>query len=738
MLRILACLLLFPLWSVAQPFRFTHLNQRNGLSQNTVTTTLRDSEGLIWLGTQDGLNVYDGYNFTIYRHNRIDSTSLSDNYILKLMEDKLGRIWIATRNGVCFFDKQERRFFRYYTSKKEQLLGHNQVSFLQALKNGEIVYSSPETGTVCLQENQEHSKTFVRLKDKESAFLNLVYCAPDESCRVFIDKVNIRIEEGKEHKPKFIYNKEKSKHLVTAIDSKQGSFFIADSLTIKLVYWKKSNTVTTILKLESLPITMLVDVRGDLWIGTQTGLVVIRFPGTDAQVVNKIKFDKNNSFSLAANQIESLYESTDGLIWVGTVGGGVSVFDPLQNDFQVQLSTSSDGLSSGPVWMTYSFGTYFLAGTSDAAFLFPKNKVVPHWWKQVPQGKKYTSACMDKQNKLWLGEKNEGLVVIDTLTGKRLQIAGANLLEGKQVMDIQNGPDESVWFCCIGGLFRYIRSENRIEDYNDPEGNKAQVGQRYFSAIRFTASGVAWIASNVGLIRLVPQTRETKMYQNNPSNVNSLSYNLLNTICLDSDDRIWVATMGSGFDLFDPKTETFTNYSIFQGLPNNTVYALEKDQLGKIWMSTNEGIVCFDPQQKAFSQYTIRDGLSSNEFVIRTHAQDAQGRIYFGSADGLVSFLPQVFNQRSLLSKPILKQVVVNFMPTTSQKLSALTHEERNLTFEFTAVDFRLQDKIQYAYQLVGFDAEWHENASGNRVATYTNLPYGDYTFRVRCRISNG
>ncbi|MGL4596258.1 MAG: ligand-binding sensor domain-containing protein, partial [Bacteroidia bacterium] len=106
MLRILACLLLFPLWSLAQPFRFTHLNQRNGLSQNTVTTVLRDSEGLIWLGTQDGLNVYDGYNFTIYRHNRIDTTSLSDNYILKLVEDKLGRIWIATRNGVCFFDKQ--------------------------------------------------------------------------------------------------------------------------------------------------------------------------------------------------------------------------------------------------------------------------------------------------------------------------------------------------------------------------------------------------------------------------------------------------------------------------------------------------------------------------------------------------------------------------------------------------------------------------------------------------------
>ncbi len=274
-----------------------------------------------------------------------------------------------------------------------------------------------------------------------------------------------------------------------------------------------------------------------------------------------------------------------------------------------------------------------------------------------------------------------------------------------------------------------------------------------FSAIHQDSNGIFWLGTKEGLWRLDPATGTLKNYRNDSKNPSSLSHNTVLSICADPaqpDRRLWVGTQGGGLNLFDCATEAFTSFTEKDGLPNNVIYAILSDGAGHLWLSTNQGLSRLDPRTRTFKNYYVNDGLQDNEFNACAYFKSSSGALFFGGINGFNAFYPediqdnphappvvltgfQIFNKPASFRAPDspLK------MPISETKELTLRYDQKVFSFEFAALDYTDPAKNQYAYKMENFDADW-QPVSKRRNATYTNLDPGKYVFRVKASNNDG
>ncbi|WP_291117164.1 hybrid sensor histidine kinase/response regulator transcription factor [Flavobacterium sp. UBA6135] len=783
-LGLLSCFFLFSWVVSAQDVRFQKLTINEGLSQNVVFSITQDSDGFMWFATKDGLNRYDGYTFTIYQHSPSDKNSLASNYITTLFNDRNGTLWIGTENGVLHnYNKKTNNFQRIYLPLAHAMSKNTaEITNITQDKNATIWVGTKSNGIFKIPFDEEHYKlnqiTQIYKNPKSNFNLsdnNISKLHVDDSGMLWIATANglTRMHMKNEAMATFYFEVQ---HKSTfGLDKDFGIGSIAEADKNKLWLGTRSGLVlfnTLDFSYEFYPHHLNIfrygwgnikeiveDKKGNLWLATAAELM--RFDKTTKKY-ESFKNDPLLPESLNYNSISSLFIDHSNMLWVGTTGMGINYYDPKANRFG--KLNRKDFLNS----RIPGFSIRSIVEENDR-YVWIGAEVLYRWDRKTNQLKTFESSSKNlkhfgntsvssllksKDNALWIGS-TEGLFRYNPKTEETVLFANdpnnPNSLPKKGASFIFESQNGTIWVITENHLSKIIdRNKGIFKNYTIKNNSAENFIVQSF--IYEDENNILWIASKNGMMAFNPVKESFHTYLNNPENEKSLSNNNVNVICPDPyhpSRFLWIGTTG-GLNLFDKKHQTFTHFSQKDGLPNNVVYGILPDSQNFLWLSTNKGISKFNPKDKTFRNYDVHDGLQSNEFNTGAFYKSAKGELFFGGISGVNYFFPE-----QIQDNPYLPSVAITGIKIYSENKSKkdytetreihsiyeeklqFSHRDNILIFEFAALDFSAIAKNKFAYQLENFNDNWIY-IDKSRSATFTNLPPGNYTFKVKGSNNDG
>ena len=763
-------------YSQPQNLKFTHIGTESGLSANNVTCILRDNQGFMWFGTRDGLNRYDGYDFDIYRNIPEDSQSISSNFVTSMIQDRNGDLWVGTwGGGLNRFDRARRRFIRYtgvihsefINSLLEDSEGH---IWIGSNDHGAWVYD-PGTGKVVLLTSiagnpaslsdndvltitEDHNRQIWlgtsrggldRYDPQTRSFIRYTH-HPGEESSLAANTVEKIIEDDR--RQLWIGMRDGGLDL---FDPRHGTFrhFANDPRHADGLV---SNVV----------LTMEDDDQGNLWIGTENGGISILGRDTDHFIT--CAHDDVDNTSLSNNSINALYRDPQGNLWVGTADGGIDLYNKRANSIEHYKHTASpECLANNNVLDILEDGNHLWVGTDGGGLdqMDLTTGKFRHFVHGAEGGKSISgdyvlSLCKDAEGNLWAGTWGNGITVIGK-DGKvthqyKHDDADSNSLGGDNVYAITDDGEGTVWVATYGdGLNQFNTKTGGFHHYKHVASDPNSPGSDRLNTLLSDSNGILWIGTyDGGLDRLDEYTGIFKHFLHAPGK-NSLSNNTVNFIYADSRHNFWVCT-ADGLNLLDRKTGQFKIFGIKDGLPSSVIFGILEDKDGRLWVSTNNGLSRYDPRTGQFDNFSLADGLQSNQFKSHACYRSPSGALYFGGVNGFNKIYPDrireypfdppllitgfsIFNKEvpigdSLHPSPLTRDI-------TMTKEITIPYKSSVISFEFASLNYTVMDKKHYAYRLDGFDGGWNEVGT-KRMATYTNLNPGTYTFEVKGWDNNG
>lgn len=758
--------------------RFDRYGLEQGLSESAVKAIAQDSQGFVWIGTEDGLNRFDGYGFRVYRHdpedyhslsnNNItalatsrsgdlwigtygggleqyehatdrfihhrhdpnDANSLSDDQVLAVIVDRWGLVWVGTRGGgLNRFEPQNGRWRRYqHDSEDPHSLSYDYVNAIHEDRSGAI-WSGTPTG---LNRLDRSSGQFTRYRKNmgdpsslSSPAISTIY--QDRAGTLWIGTVDGGLNRFDRETETFVHYRHDPED--------------AGSLS--------SDDVRSIVE----------DSAGVLWVGTNKGLNWLRRETgakTDGEGFVLSQYDASNPHSLSSNQVRALYEDRAGGLWVGTYGGGLNRYDKQRQQFAHYRSDlhNANSLSESGVWSIYEDATGLLWIGTDGGGLNRLDRTTGEWrhYRHDPTATNSVSSDTimsvygDRSGALWIGTTGGGLDRMDQDTEEfhnyRYDPNDPQSLSSNDIWTVYEDRQGDLWVGTAFGLNRLDRATGQFTHYYSDAGDPHSLAEDNVGAIYEDRSGTLWFGTHGGLHRFDRQTEQFTRYQHDPSDPQSLSHDVVFVIYEDRSGALWLGTWGGGLNRFDRATETFRHYRVRDGLPNDVVYGILESKAspggegGYLWLSTNRGLARFDPQTETFRNYDAGDGLQSNEFSYNAYFQSGSGEMFFGGINGFNTLYPE-----RIRDNPYVPPVVLTSLSRRGEAIdlgSAVTVAEQatfrwpdnDFEFEFAALSYYQPEKNQYAYMLEGLDEGWNY-AGSRRFGGYTNLPGGIYTLRL-------
>lgn len=749
--------------------RFEQISLDDGLSQSVVNVILQDSQGFLWVGTDDGLNRYDGYTFKVYKPDSSIPFSLSDRSITDLVEDERGYIWVATRaGGLNRFDPVTGRFTHYmYNKQDEQGIPSNQVYTLCLDEAG--LWIGTDNGLDFLdfetdQFTQYRASTEVPPDSRSLSSNSIRSIFKDSSGNLWIGTANAGVNILNRSNNTFTSYKHNPKNpttlsnnrILSITEDQNGYIWVGTAnglnrynptqkyfsrfLAFKDSFRNPSGTIIY---------SLMTDRAGGVWVGTNEGLY--RY---DTQFNNFIhhQHQPGISNSLSNNQVYSIHEDFSGVLWIGTYGGGLNKYNRQQDRFAYYRNDPNDpnSLSSnfifpiltdenGIIWVgTYGGGLNRFEPRADK---FTRYEHTPGSTSTIGSNN-VISLYIDRKGFLWTGT-SRGLDRFDPMrkTFTQFQLVDPESNEPIEiaVFAIREDSKGNFWAGTNRGLAVVNQNTRTIHLLTTTEEHAlAAIGEHHINVIFEDASKNLWIGTfDDGLKRFNPETGIITHYRNNPDNPASLGSNAIMSIHQDQRGDLWLGTHGGGLARYNPTANTFTHFTEKEGLPNNVIYGILEDSSGNLWLSTNFGLSRFNPRNLTFRNFTASDGLQSNEFSQNAFAKDQNGALYFGGINGLNVFQPREIRDNPHSPKIALTSLTHDGLPfdnmQTPEHLQSimLTWPYDSFEFEFSAFAFEQPFKNQYAYMLEGFDSSWIQ-IGNQRTGRYTNLPGGTYTLRLR------
>ncbi|MGE5438867.1 MAG: two-component regulator propeller domain-containing protein [Bacteroidota bacterium] len=762
---------------------FDHIFREQGLSQSIVNCIMQDSRGLMYFGTEDGLNIYDGYRFNILRNNPNDTNSLSYNDITALFEDRDKIIWVGTFNaGLNRYDPFSGRITRFpFNPKNSNSLSNSNVNDITEDNKGNL-WVATDNG-LCMLEKNKTSKTpyrFIRYYFKEQESRSISSSRVLSLLRDHAGNLWAGTEAGVD---KITFNGINPSFTHVYAGDKSPS-----SGHIRAIY---------------------EDSRGDIWFGSENGLVRLKASEINSQDPGLTKYRNNpkDNCSLSSNDIFALSEDPDGMLWIGTNGGGVDLLNPLNGKFSHfrhdrfdPASLSYDEIrsiyrnSSGIMWVgTYGSGIskvsraggqflhYFYKpggqmslshaivwsiyedkdsilwiGTHDGLDRLDRRSGKYRHFRNDPGDPQSLSRNIIRvitdagDGNLWIGTHGGGINVLNKITGRcsefRHDPQNPNSLAFDEIRSIFKDRSGTIWIGTYGhGMDMYEPSRHAFRHYKNETGNRESLSNDFVRIIFEDKKGNLWIGTEGGgLDKFDRRTGKFKIYMNNPADMNSLSSNHIFTIYEDKEGFLWLGTWGGGLNKFDPVKEKFQRFNEDNGLPSNSIYGILEDNFGHLWLSTNMGLSRFDPKSETFTNFDVKDGLQDNEFNGGSYFKSRSGELFFGGINGFNSFNPEKIKSNSSVPPVIITSFsrlnkVVDFgRPASEVKEIELSYQDYVFSFEFAGLDYMAPEKNKYAYKMEGFDKDWTFVDASKRFAYYTNLSPGRYTFMVTASNSDG
>jgi signal transduction histidine kinase/ligand-binding sensor domain-containing protein/CheY-like chemotaxis protein len=758
-----------------RPFR--HLTTNQGLSQNNVTSIVVDRRGFMWFGTQDGLNRYDGYKFTVYRHDPQNPTSISHSYITALFEDNQGRLWIGTNDGgISIYSYQQDSFtnFRHDLNNPSSISNNKVTSITQ--DRASRIWIGTAGG---LNYYDPAKKAFRHYHHNPSAPKSLSQnfvtdVLSDNSGIIWIGTLSEGIDRLDPKTGTFTHFKNQpanpnslSNNQVNSIyeDARKNLWIATEGGGLNRmdrekglfkVYRNNPSDPQSISHNDIL--TFEEDRAGRLWIGTRNGGInVLENDGS----FTKYEFSKANAEGINNGSIYSIFCDKIGTMWIGTFSGGVNVLDyePLKFKRYRSIAAIQQGLNNdnvlslaedpeGKIWLGTDGGGVNVLDPQTGQFTHyvndpgNKNSIASNF---------ITSVIKDSEGQIWIGNYKGGLSYFDRKNKKFVNLNSNNKLNPipANIYSMVDDGKGRIWIGSSNGLLCFSKADHSYITYKNDPHDPHSIGNNVIPAVFIDKTGRLWLGTEGGGLNYYDEkTKKFSRFIHNPKDPKTISNNLVNCLFEDSGGKLWIGTNG-GINIFDQKTKTFRSFSQRDGLPSDLIWGILEDGHGKLWISTNNGLSRFDPAAKTFRNFDFSDGLQGTSFNRMAGYKDQTGKMYFGGQTGLNVFHPdsirynafippifitdfQIFNQ----SVPVGKESVLKKHITETKEIT-VSHQDLMLSFEFSALNYTLARKNKYAYKLEGFDKDWiYSNTT--RKATYTNLDPGDYLFKVKASNNDG
>lgn len=711
---------LFPYFAFSQSNKqvaFRELTVEQGLSQNSVVSIAQDSTGFMWFATQDGLNKYDGRNFTHFDIQFEDVTRPTFSKLGKIYVAKSGELWIVSNSGKLEKYNQENDTF-------QSISGVNNLStliqdealnyYLGTYGNGIFKIDSKTKDTIQFLKSNDLNRTIYDFLETESktilATTNNGFFEIKNNTYLFCEIMpETNFSALSQSKNKTVY-----------LGSYGKGLFIKDPTSSD---FKKFNGFKTVKLPGDLIIQdLLVDRRNQLWIATYgQGVYLVNF---ENKTIQNFTEDKNNPYALHYNDVLCLFEDNTGTIWLGTDGTGISYYDEylvkfnvLTND-QVPLNVNVDVIraiakdSENNIWV----------GTSGKG-LTRLNIDKQDFYTYTAQnskllGDRVMSLLFDDE-KLWIGHQTFGLQLMDA-KGK---ITSFRQTENFTIWKIYNDENDRIWLGTRDqGLILFDKDEGIIQQYNS---KNSKLTTNNIRTIEKGKDNELWIGTETdGLFKLDIKSNKIEKVKDINSSIKSLYFN---------GSSLFIGTNGDGLQIFNPQEKSVQDFTTNEGLPNNVVYGILPDKEGYLWISSNKGISKLKFQNNTISvidNYSNYDGLQAFEFNTGAYFKDENGILYFGGLEGI-----NWFNPSQLSFNPIKPKTIISGFEVFNKERKLLPglnlpHNKNTVTFTFSSLHFSQPERNQYRYKLLNNDVDWIE-AGNNNTAHYTNLPPDDYQFQV-------
>lgn len=772
MIRILLALswMLLTFFSYGQnhPVTFQRYSSKDGLSSNTIYCIYRDSYGFLWLGTEDGLNRFDGRRYNVYRYDANQENSLMANHISALCEDKKGRIWIGTNGGgLSYYDREADRIRSYNLTPDGKWLS-TAINAVDTDANGNIWVASYGALYILDVNNLQKKMDPTYRRIVETFAGKVTSCVfRDRQNNMWVSSENgiFRLSADFKTIKRFEVLSEQEGYgngieVSSIVEDDKGRIWIGSMLGLKYLNPGDSEFNKFIAKqgngaLSSPRIyTLCHNQKQDLWIGTDNGLDVLN---TNNFTVRTFKPDPSNVHSLSHKSIRSIFVDNSGIYWIGTFQGGLNKFDTNLSQFRLKSLDFLEGMTGDPAIVT-SFAAY-----QNKIFLGVDGGGV---WKYDRETDRLSSVSLSanlprdltvltlerKLDQLWIGTYQQGVVCYDLVNGNLKRYIVGNKednLNNNDIFCLKVDFKGNTWVGTNGGGVNIIQKGSGIvKKYkrDDHLGDGIQVPGNFIRALAEDREQHMWIGTyGSGLVMYDPLTKRSKIFDK--AN-NKLPSNYILAIYTDKKGNLWVGTNGNGIGLLRKGKLVFETLSEKDGLANGAIQSIVEDDKGRIWFSTNKGLSCYSPAQNKFKNYSNAVGLQEGAFMLGASLKTSDGEIYFGGQKGFNHFYPAHLKTNSNPAKVALTDLKIdNVIIQSAEKgpiqQSLLTADrielkyKQNFSISFAALNLTVPEDNQYEYRLVGFDKNWIRNGKENSVY-YTNLDPGDYVFEVRASNNDG
>jgi ligand-binding sensor domain-containing protein/signal transduction histidine kinase len=743
-----------------QTLRFDRYSLEEGLSQSSALCLLQDQQGFIWIGTEDGLNRFDGAEFTIYRVDSEDPNSISNNHVRALAEDPSGDLWIGTYGGGLNRLELATGDFRHYRHDPQDAssLASDQILALFVDSKGSL-WVGTRGGGLSLFDSAKDSFIHFKHDSEDSRTLShdvVRAIAEDEQGRLWIG-TNFGLNRFNRVLERFTrYNRDPGDPgslgadpiLDLFVDS-AGTLWIGTSGGGLDRYFPETDDFAHYPYNVNDPFSLshpsvnaiLEDPAGGLWVGTEIGLNYL-----DQSTERFIGYhhDPADPASLSRSEVDSLLLDTSGGLWAGTYGGGLSRVDPQQIRFALyQMGTSErDGLSESSVWGLLEDSQGILWVGTDGAGLdsFDRKRGMWSHYRFDPENPTSLGSDVvmdvfeDHLGAMWVSTVGGGLNQLDRGTGRFKRYSfdpeDPQSLSSTVAWFAREDREGNLWVGTAVGLNRFDRKTEQFTRYMADPQDPTKLADNNVGSFFEDSTGTIWVGTHSGLHQFDASTERFTRFQHDPQDPLSLSHDIVFSIYEDQSGTLWLGTWGGGLNRFVRDSSTFEHYRIADGLPNEVIYGIMEDAAGNLWLTTNYGLSRFDPKTELFTNFTVADGLQSNEFSYNGYAVGASGLMYVGGIGGV-----NIFEPERIAANPFVPPIVITSLSSAGEPLEAapeivLKWPDNNLEFEYAALSYSQPELNQYAYRLDGFDDSWISTL-GRRFGRYTNLPVGDYTLQV-------
>lgn len=773
------CFFFLALAAWGQPLRFVNLTVEDGLSDNDVEAVVQDHHGFIWLGTGDGLNRYDGYEFKIYRYDPGSPQSLENSHVTSLFVDHQDVLWVGTLNGLHSYQREEDTFHLYKNNEDYWSLSNNQVQALDEDADGGL-WIGTTWGLNLLDRETGHFTRYLPSdepgKGLSAPMVRSLLAGRDGNVWIGLEDGGLnRLDPASGLFTQYRAEPDDEKRLSNddvwdIHEDLRGTVWVAThgglhSFDRRTETFKRYPVDPAGVRGLSSPRTDTIfeDNRGRLWVGSDGGGISILDLKTD--LFRTLRKDPRDQTSLGSDVIRTIYQDRIGDLWIGTYDHGVSFHNPETEVFSYYRHREQPGSLSDSRVLSFHEAEdgAFWVGTEGGLNLFDRARGSFQSFLHDADDPESLGAnavlsiLEDRLGILWVGTFFGGLNRYHpedkTFTRYQPQEAAPRSLSSSHVFALCEDIEGYLWIGTFGGVNRLPpdtgggRGTEFTHYRNDLEDPTAVAGEIIWSILQDN-TGRLWMGTNDGLSLFRPESNDFKNYRHDPEDPTSLSNDHVVVMVQDTADRLWLGTQG-GLNLFDPSTGGFTSFRKADGLPNEIVLGVLDDGAGFLWLSTKEGLSRFDPESRRFTNYKRKDGLLAGPFTKKAAFKSRDGTLFFGGLNGFVSFRSETVRSNPHIPPVVLTEALILNDPVPigpDQPLNRaigeassirLSYEDRVLTLRFAALNYRSSEGNQYAYRLDPFDQGWNE-VGDRRTATYTNLDAGTYQFRVRGSNNSG